>query len=67
MPLNLHHLPFDPLYEIASYLDVDDVVHLSTTSRELRFLLDEETLCRRLLEVSESPLNIPSIYPFNPS
>jgi hypothetical protein len=54
MPLNLDSLSFDLLFGISVYLDVEDVVHVSSTSRQLRALLDEETLCRRLVEVRMS-------------
>jgi hypothetical protein len=52
--LNLDRLPYDVLFAISLYLDIEEAVDLSNTSRNLRFLLVEETLCRRLVEVSVS-------------
>jgi hypothetical protein len=55
MTFSLDTVPFDLLFEISRYLDVEDVVHLSRTSRQLSILLDEKTLCRQLLEVNKLP------------
>ncbi|KAL2353577.1 F-box domain-containing protein [Cryomyces antarcticus] len=48
MPLD--RLPYDVLFNTASYLDLRDVVHLSLLSRQLRLILGENTLCRRIVE-----------------
>jgi hypothetical protein len=50
----LESLSFDLLYWTASYLDVEDIVNLSNTSRHFRFLLGEPTLCRKILDVCTS-------------
>ncbi|KAE9977215.1 hypothetical protein EG327_007799 [Venturia inaequalis] len=50
--MNLDRLPYDLLFGISLFLDIEDVVHLGNTSPHLRILLEEETLCRRLLEHS---------------
>ncbi|KAF1945896.1 hypothetical protein EJ02DRAFT_368201 [Clathrospora elynae] len=47
-------LPFDILFCIASNLNLEDIVHLSQTCRQLKALLDERTLCRRTVEVGYS-------------
>jgi len=47
----LDSLPFDVLFGVSLNLDVEDIVHLSNSCRQLRFLLTEETLCRKLVEV----------------
>ena len=49
--LNLDRLPYDVLFGVSLFLDIEEVVHLSSTSPHLRFLLVEETLCRQLIEV----------------
>jgi hypothetical protein len=48
---SLEHLPFDVLFYIGSYLDLDDVVHLHQTCSHLKQLLNERTFCRRTVEV----------------
>ncbi|KIW00206.1 uncharacterized protein PV09_08246 [Verruconis gallopava] len=47
---SLDALPFDVLFGVSLYLDIEDIVNLHNSCRQLRFLLGEETLCRRLLE-----------------
>ena len=51
MPSNLDQLPFDILFNLAGYLEVEDVVHLRHTSRQLHFSIHEDSLFRKLLEV----------------
>jgi hypothetical protein len=48
----LDSLPYDLLFEISLYLNVEDVINLHNSCRQLRFLVGEETLCRKLLEVN---------------
>lgn len=50
--MNLDKLPYDVLFGISLFLDIEEVVHLGNTSPHLRILLEEETLCHRLVEVS---------------
>lgn len=49
--MNLDKLPYDVLFGISLFLDIEEVVHLGNTSPHLRILLEEETLCHRLVEV----------------
>ena len=51
MPISVDNLPFDILFYITADLDLDDIVHLSQTCRQLRANLSEGTLCRRTVEV----------------
>ncbi|KAF2140525.1 uncharacterized protein K452DRAFT_351784 [Aplosporella prunicola CBS 121167] len=51
MSLTLDRLPFDVLFAIASYVSLEDVIHLGLVCRQLRQLfLYENTLCRRTIE-----------------
>lgn len=50
--MNLDRLPYDVLFGISLLLDIEEVVHLSSTSPHLRVLLLEESLCHRLVQVS---------------
>lgn len=59
--MNLDRLPYDLLFGISLFLDIEDVVHLGNTSPHLRILLEEETLCRRLLEVRLCQLETPTL------
>jgi hypothetical protein len=52
MPITLEKLPFDILFYVACSLDFDDIIHLSRTCRQLKLLLHENTLCRKVIEVS---------------
>lgn len=52
MTFSIDRLPYDVLYGVCLYLNIEEVVHLSNTCRQLSILLTEETLCRRLIEVS---------------
>jgi hypothetical protein len=56
MTTSLDQLPFDLLFCIASNLELEDVVHLGQTCRQLKTMLDERTLCRRTVEVSRRRL-----------
>lgn len=49
--MNLDKLPYDVLFGISLFLDIEEVVHLGNTSPHLRNLLEEETLCHCLVEV----------------
>lgn len=51
MTLTIDRLPFDALFNIASTLQLDDIVHLGYTCRQLKVLLHENTLCRKAIEV----------------
>ncbi|QDS75879.1 hypothetical protein FKW77_001985 [Venturia effusa] len=48
--MNLDRLPYDVLFGISLFLDIEEVVQLGNTSPHLRFLIQDETLCRRLVE-----------------
>lgn len=61
MTLGLDSLPYDVHFGIAGYLDIEDVVHVSETCQQLRSLLDEETLCRKVIEVGFSSLVIDNV------
>lgn len=51
-------LSFDIFFEISTYLDIDDVAHLAQTCRQLKTLLLDKTLTRRVVEVGKnSPTN----------
>jgi hypothetical protein len=52
MTSSLDRLPFDLLFYIASNLQLEDVVHLSQTCRQLNTLLEERTLQRCVVEVN---------------
>lgn len=52
----LASLPYDIHYELAAYLDVRDVVNLHNVSRELRHLLEEESICQRVMKVWTYPI-----------
>jgi hypothetical protein len=56
MTTSLDQLPFDLLFCIASNLELEDIVHLGQTCRQLKTMLDERTLCRRIVEVSRCRL-----------
>jgi len=57
MPLNLDALPFDVLFTIAFDLSVDDIIHLGRTCRQLKSILAEDSLCRKVIEVrNQSPI-----------
>lgn len=51
MPLGIDQLPYDLLFMIAAILDLEDVCHLFFTCRQLRLLLQEHTLCKKIIEV----------------
>jgi hypothetical protein len=51
MTISLDNLPFDILFHVASYINLEDAVHLSHSCRQLNLLLQEGTLCRKLVEV----------------
>jgi hypothetical protein len=53
MTRSLDQLPFDLIFCIAFSLDLEDVVHLGQTCRQLKDLLDERTLYRRTAEASK--------------
>ena len=44
-------LSFDIFFEISTYLDIDDIAHLAQTCLQLRALLLDNTLARRIVEV----------------
>lgn len=45
-------LSFDIFFEISKYLSLDDVAHLCQTCRQLQGLVHEDSLSRRVVEVS---------------
>jgi hypothetical protein len=52
MTASLDQLPFDLLFCVTFDLDLEDIVHLGQTCRQLRATLDEMAVCRRTVEVS---------------
>ncbi|KAH0558543.1 hypothetical protein GP486_004798 [Trichoglossum hirsutum] len=50
MPLTLEGLPYDVLFGIVQYLDFNDFFNLRRQSRQMKSLLSEETICRKVLE-----------------
>ncbi|KAH0545169.1 hypothetical protein FGG08_000781 [Glutinoglossum americanum] len=50
MHLTLEGLPYDVLFGIVQYLDFDDFFNLRKQSKQMRSLLSEETICRKVLE-----------------
>ncbi|KAF2686671.1 hypothetical protein K458DRAFT_441452 [Lentithecium fluviatile CBS 122367] len=50
MPISLDRLPFDVLFYVSSHLQIDDILSLGHTCRQLKALLQENTLCRRAIE-----------------
>ncbi|KAL6708547.1 hypothetical protein ACN47E_002528 [Coniothyrium glycines] len=50
MITSLDQLPFDILFCVANNLDIEDIVHLGQSCRQLHALLDERTLCHRIVE-----------------
>ncbi|KAH7092007.1 hypothetical protein FB567DRAFT_228973 [Paraphoma chrysanthemicola] len=50
MSFSLDRLPYDVLFQIASTLHLEDVVHLGQTCRQMKALLDERTLHRCVVE-----------------
>lgn len=51
MTYSFERLPFDILFYIALSLQLEDVVHLSQTCRQLKAFLEEKTLQRSVVEV----------------
>lgn len=47
----LESLPLDVIYSIIPYLDFEDLINLSRTSRHLNLALSEEKVCRRSIQV----------------
>lgn len=45
-------LPAEIVVTIAKCLDVDDLFNLALTSRHLAFLIQDDQVCRAVLEVS---------------
>jgi hypothetical protein len=50
MPVSLDRLPYDLLFYISASLDLDDIVHLGYTCRQLWASLNESTLCRSTIQ-----------------
>ncbi|KAF2740150.1 hypothetical protein EJ04DRAFT_425495 [Polyplosphaeria fusca] len=50
MTVTLDRLPFDVLFNIASYINLEDTLNLSHSCQQLKLLLGEGTLCRKLIE-----------------
>ncbi|KAF2643944.1 hypothetical protein P280DRAFT_221736 [Massarina eburnea CBS 473.64] len=50
MPIRLDGLPYDILFYVTSHLEVNDIVSLGHSCRQLKGLLHESTLCRRTIE-----------------
>ncbi|KAF2271482.1 uncharacterized protein EI97DRAFT_387770 [Westerdykella ornata] len=51
MTINLDRLPFDILFNMSCYLELDDIFCLGRTCRPLSVLLTENTLCRMAIEL----------------
>ncbi|KAF2838333.1 hypothetical protein M501DRAFT_956763, partial [Patellaria atrata CBS 101060] len=50
MSRRLDHLPFDVLFLVLSYLNIEDSFHLGQTCKYLSSILQEGKTCRRLVE-----------------
>ena len=51
MPLSLHSMPFDILYNISSGLNFEEYVSLMDTDRQLRAVFSGEPICKKAVEV----------------
>jgi len=51
MTISLDRLPFDVLFYISSHLEFDGIVSLAHTCRQLKTLLNENSICRKAVEV----------------
>ena len=51
MPLTLHSLPFDILYNISSSLNFEEYLSLRDTDRQLRSVFSGEPICKQAVEV----------------
>lgn len=51
MPLSLHSMPFDILYNISSSLNLEEYLSLRDTDRQLRSVFSGEPICKRAVEV----------------
>ena len=58
MPVSLERLPFDVLFYVTSHLELDDIVSLAHTCRQLQTLLQENGICKKAIEVQEIALHI---------
>lgn len=58
MPVSLEELPFDVLFYVTSHLELDDIVSLAHTCRQLQTLLQENGVCKKAIEVRELALHI---------
>lgn len=47
-------LPFDVFFEISKNLDLDDIVHLSQTCRQVKEVLLNDTVSHQVVEVSNA-------------
>ncbi|KAF2452073.1 hypothetical protein P171DRAFT_18087 [Karstenula rhodostoma CBS 690.94] len=50
MSLKLDRLPFDVLFYITSHLGFDDIVSLAHSCKQLRTLLQENSICKKAIE-----------------
>ena len=51
MPRSLERLPFDIIYYVVAHLHFQDVMNLGKTSKWMSRVLQEETLCRAVVQV----------------
>ncbi|KAF2866024.1 hypothetical protein BDV95DRAFT_632103 [Massariosphaeria phaeospora] len=50
MPDTLDRLPFDILFYIILHLDFDDLVSLAYTCKQLKTLLNENSICKKIIQ-----------------
>lgn len=51
MPLTLHSMPFDILYNLSSSLNFEEYFSLRDTDRQLRSVFSGEPICKKAVEV----------------
>lgn len=48
--MSLGFIPFDVFFHLASFLNLDDIVHVCLTCPRLTLFLDESTICRKVIQ-----------------
>jgi len=46
-------VPYEVLANIVGNIDFDDVFNLALTCKELKFLIEEESICKSIVQVSK--------------
>jgi hypothetical protein len=52
MTPRLPKMPYEILSAVLEYVTFEDVINLAHTSKGFRFLLEEERICKKVLNVS---------------